>query len=107
VLTFSIVIAGQFGASAGSFSQAVLSTTGSLARWRRIFEMLDERPELTERLGAITATGVRGRVRFEAVSFAYPGAREPALRDIDVEIPAGRWWPSSAPVERGRAPSAP
>jgi ATP-binding cassette subfamily B protein len=33
---------------------------------------------------------VRGEVRFEHVSFTYPGAAEPALHDVSFVIPAGR-----------------
>jgi ATP-binding cassette subfamily B protein len=31
-----------------------------------------------------------GRLRLEQVSFSYPGAAEPALRDISLELPAGQ-----------------
>ena len=38
----------------------------------------------------LPATGLpRRHVRFERVSFAYPGRREPVLRDLDLELPFG------------------
>ena len=65
----------------------------------RIFEILDERPGVTERPGAVDLVDPHGEVRFEDVSFAY-GATEAAgvtaedrpgvLRGLDLTIPAGQ-----------------
>jgi len=58
-----------------------------IAAGESIFELLDERAELTG--GAKTAERVRGDVRFEHVSFSYPTGNGAALQDIDLNITAG------------------
>jgi ATP-binding cassette, subfamily C, bacterial CydC len=55
---------------------------------RRVLAILDQPPAVPD-TGRLTAAGIdRADVRFEAVSFAYPG-RGPALSDVDLEIPDG------------------
>ena len=65
----------------------------------RIFEVLDERAEVTERPGAVDLVDAAGQVRFEHVSFGYgattaagvtPDPRPGVLRDLDLTIPAGQ-----------------
>lgn len=55
---------------------------------RMMYEILDHRPELTDRTDAIDVTFDACSVRFEGVSFAY-GDR-PVLDDITIEAPAGQ-----------------
>ena len=55
----------------------------------RIFEVLDEPEEVTDRLGAELLAPGPGRLVFENVSFGYDYER-PVLEGIDLEIPAGR-----------------
>ena len=53
----------------------------------RLVDFFSERPEPPE--SGLPALGqVKGHIRFERVSFAYPG-RVPLLRDMDFEIKAG------------------
>ena len=54
----------------------------------RIYELLDEEPSIVDRpaAAALRPAQVRGAVRFEAVRFAYPGAAEPILRGVDLEV---------------------
>jgi ATP-binding cassette, subfamily B, bacterial len=60
---------------------------------RRIFEMLDERPTVVDRPGAVDLVGPRGAVEFRGVRFTYPGAaddgRPPVLRGVDLELRPG------------------
>jgi ATP-binding cassette subfamily B protein len=57
----------------------------------RIFEVLDERPDVVERPGAVDLVEPRGDVRFEHVSFGYAGEERTAiLADLDLHIPAGQ-----------------
>jgi ATP-binding cassette subfamily B protein len=57
----------------------------------RIFEVFDTRPTILDRPGAaaVAATGTTGHLRFEAVSFSYPGTDQPVLRGIDLEVRPG------------------
>ncbi|WP_240742113.1 ABC transporter ATP-binding protein [Micromonospora zingiberis] len=57
----------------------------------RILEVLDTPPAIVDAPGAIALTraAVRGRLRFEAVGFRYPGATTPVLRGIDLAVEPG------------------
>jgi len=55
----------------------------------RLFEVLDTKPEIADRPGAATLTGVTGRIAFENVSFTYPGTDAPVLHDVNLEIEPG------------------
>ncbi|AXK44538.1 ABC transporter ATP-binding protein [Brachybacterium saurashtrense] len=63
----------------------------SLALFTRVFEYLDA-PILIQDAPhalALDPAAVLGEIRFEDVTFTYPGADEPALDGIDLVIPAG------------------
>ncbi|HJC70396.1 MAG TPA: ABC transporter ATP-binding protein/permease [Candidatus Brachybacterium intestinipullorum] len=64
----------------------------SLALFMRVFEYLDAPILIADAEGAIALdpAQVRGEIRFEDVSFSYPGAEEPALADLDLVVPAGK-----------------
>ena len=53
----------------------------------RLVDFFDEQPEPPE-LDLPPLAQVKGHIRFERVSFEYPG-RRPLLRDVDLEIKAG------------------
>ncbi|MEV4492340.1 ABC transporter ATP-binding protein [Micromonospora coxensis] len=57
----------------------------------RIQEVLDTPPAIVDAPHAVTLDRdeVRGRLRFEGVSFRYPGSPEPVLRDIELTVEPG------------------
>jgi ATP-binding cassette, subfamily B, bacterial MsbA len=55
----------------------------------RVFEVLDTPPAVADRPDARVLPEFRDRLAFEAVEFRYPGAPEPTLRDIDLEVRRG------------------
>ncbi|MER7439786.1 ABC transporter ATP-binding protein [Micromonospora avicenniae] len=57
----------------------------------RVQEVLDTPPRIVDSPGAIALprSAVRGRLSFEHVSFAYPGASAPLLRDVDLTVEPG------------------
>ncbi|WP_025616708.1 ABC transporter ATP-binding protein [Salinispora cortesiana] len=57
----------------------------------RILEVLDTPPAILDAPDAAAPprAQIRGRLRFSGVSFRYPGAREPVLREIDLTIEPG------------------
>ncbi|WP_446211323.1 ABC transporter ATP-binding protein [Micromonospora sp. IBSANI012] len=57
----------------------------------RIQEVLDTPPSIVDAPHAVTLApaSVRGRLRFEGVSFRYPGAPEPVLREIELTVEPG------------------
>ena len=72
-------------------SQLYTTYQSGMAALDKIFELLDEQPELADAPGAADLPAMRGEVRFEDVSFRYGGDdSELALRDVDLVIPAGQ-----------------
>ncbi|WP_229402106.1 ABC transporter ATP-binding protein [Micromonospora okii] len=80
----------------------LLGMLGMLQQMGRTVERIDLLRQLTAAPGRAPATGparraevsgpparLRRGIRLENVSFAYPGADEPVLRDVSMEIPAG------------------
>ncbi|MGK5443150.1 ABC transporter ATP-binding protein [Micromonospora sp. URMC 105] len=57
----------------------------------RIQEVLDTLPSIVDAPHAVTLApaAVRGRLRFEGVSFRYPGNPEPVLREIELTVEPG------------------
>ena len=68
-----------------------VSLVSSLALFARIFEYLDLPVDIEDppHPVAIDPAEVRGDVRFEAVTFAYPGSDRNALTAVDLDAPAG------------------
>jgi subfamily B ATP-binding cassette protein MsbA len=55
----------------------------------RVFEILDTPPAIADRPGARTLPGFASTLRFEGVSFQYPGSPDLTLRDIVLDVRRG------------------
>jgi ATP-binding cassette, subfamily B, bacterial len=55
---------------------------------QRAFELLDQEPDVAERVDALPVQRARGDIEFEKVSFAYEG-EPPVLSDASIRIPPG------------------
>jgi ATP-binding cassette subfamily B protein len=57
----------------------------------RIQEVLDTPPQIVDAPGAVALprSAVRGRLRFEGVTFRYPGCATPVLREVDLTVEPG------------------
>ncbi len=53
----------------------------------RVFEILDEEPEIVEDKNAVALTAARGEVCFENVSFSYE--EEPVIQDLNLKVAPG------------------
>ena len=71
-------------------SQLYTTYQAGMAALDKIFELLDEEPDLRDRPGALALPRLRGELTFDHVSFAYAPGAEPALADIDLHVPAGQ-----------------
>jgi ABC-type multidrug transport system fused ATPase/permease subunit len=73
-------------------SQLYTTYQSGMAALDKIFELLDERPELSDAPAAVELPRIRGELRFDEVSFRYGNDDEEAwaLRDVDLTIPAGQ-----------------
>src|SRR5207245_6833489 len=56
----------------------------------RIFQVLDRTPEMTVPADAPALPPGHGQVSFSDVSLTFSGSTRPALRDVDLDIPAGQ-----------------
>jgi subfamily B ATP-binding cassette protein MsbA len=83
-----MVYAINIATSIGAFSNMYAQLQEALGASQRIFELLDEKPEIADALGARRLPPARGCIAFEHVAFAYAGGG-PVLHDIDLEIQPG------------------
>ena len=73
-----------------SLSQLYTTYQAGMAALAKIFELLDEEPDLVERSGAIELPRLRGEIRFEDVCFSYGDDAGDALHDLDLVVPPGQ-----------------
>ena len=78
----------------GSLQRAMVS--GS-----RIFEVMDEKPEVEDLPAAEEIPTVRGDISYEGVGFHYQDG-EPVLRDVDLHFPAGKTVALVGPTGAGK-----
>ncbi|MBT8211632.1 MAG: ATP-binding cassette domain-containing protein [Acidimicrobiia bacterium] len=84
-LLYTLIVAGAIGAFTGLYSQL----QEALGASRRIFELLDEAPELAEAAEPVDLGRIEGSLRFEGVDFAYPGREITVLHGVDIDIAPG------------------
>lgn len=71
-------------------SMVMMMLTRSIACARRIVEVLDEQPEITNDTADAALTVANGQIDFDHVYFKYhPTAEDWNLRDINLHIPSG------------------
>ena len=70
-------------------SQLYTTYQSGMAALDKIFELLDEEPDLVDAPDAVELPSLRGELRFDEVSFQY-GSDAYALRDVDLVIPPGQ-----------------
>ena len=73
----------------GDLGQLAASLLAASAGGERVLELLDRRPLVGERPGAVTLERVRGSVVLDAVTFGYPDASEPVLRELSLSVAPG------------------
>jgi ATP-binding cassette subfamily B protein len=59
-----------------------------IAGFQRYLALLDTEPDIADRPGALTMSGLKGNIRFCDVSFGY-AAERPVLNEVNLDIPAG------------------
>ncbi|MFM8560553.1 MAG: ABC transporter ATP-binding protein [Solirubrobacterales bacterium] len=77
-------------------SQVYTTYQSGMAALDKIFELLDTEPDLTDSPGAVPLPPVKGRIGFDAVTFAYPARGDsgepgpPAVSGIDLVVEPGK-----------------
>jgi ABC-type multidrug transport system fused ATPase/permease subunit len=72
-----------------SLSQLYTTYQAGMAALDKIFELLDEDPDIADRKDAAELPRVRGEIRFEGVTFSY-GGETPALDHVSLVVPPGQ-----------------
>ncbi len=84
-LLYTLIVAGAIGSFTGLYSEL----QEALGASRRIFELLDEPPEVAEPEHAMSLDHIGGAVTFVSVDFSYPGREMEVLSGIDLDISPG------------------
>jgi ATP-binding cassette subfamily B protein len=66
-----------------------VTLTSSLALFARIFEYLDLPVDVADPVSPVMLESVRGDLRFEEVTFSYPGSDTAAIAGVSLDVPAG------------------
>lgn len=85
-----------------SIAQTMGLVQNASAGARRVFEILDQEPDVRDHAEARDVTSVEGRIAFESVSFAYPGGGF-ALRDVSFEAAPGALVAIVGPTGAGKS----
>jgi ABC-type multidrug transport system fused ATPase/permease subunit len=72
-----------------SLSQLYTTYQAGMAALDKIFDLLDEEPDIADRPDAIELPRVRGEIEFDDVSFSY-GGEQPALSEVSLHVPPGQ-----------------
>src|SRR5262245_62874827 len=86
--SFTAAVALSYG-PVRQLSRIMNTVQQSASSVERVFEILDTPPAIADRPDARALPGFRDALRFEGVSFRYPGSPEPTLRDITLDIRRG------------------
>ncbi|MCZ6782979.1 MAG: ABC transporter ATP-binding protein [Proteobacteria bacterium] len=74
------------------------------AAMQRLDEILSVEPSIADREDVEPVTSLRGEIEFRNLSFSYDAsAREPALRDVSLRVPAGSTLGVVGPVGSGKS----
>jgi ATP-binding cassette subfamily B protein len=88
-LTQFVLYMNQLAFPIRQLARVIDSLSRAISSGQRLFEVLDAQSPVQEKPGARALGRVRGRVRFEQVSFAYD-ARIPALQQVTIDAAPGQ-----------------
>src|SRR5688500_6365896 len=88
-----------------SLSQFYTTYQAGMAALDKIFELLDEEPELRDKPDAVVLGRIRGEIDFDDVTFAY-GEGAPALSDVAMHVPPGQTVALVGATGAGKSPFA-
>ena len=90
VFVFATVLTMRLGQSLNQLANTHVNVVGSMALFHRLFQLIDQPPEIEDPVDAHRLRDVHGAISFERVTFAYHGCSRPALEDVSLEIEPGQ-----------------
>lgn len=91
VLVAFIAALGNFFDPIQSLSQLYTTYQAGMAALDKIFELLEEEPDVVDHAGALELPRLRGEIAFDDVSFAYAGVDgDKALDGVSLHVPPGQ-----------------
>ena len=97
-----VTYAGRVGQPLGRIAGTITSIYSALAGGTRVFELLDEEPDLPNKDGAPELPPVKGRVVFDNVDFSYVEG-EPILRNVSFVAEPGQMIGLVGPTGAGKS----
>lgn len=83
-----IAIFSQVTRPAKALSDAFTGIHTGLAAGKRVLDLIDTKPEVTDKPDAVVVKSFKDSIRLEDVSFAY--GERPILKHVSIEIPKGK-----------------
>ena len=97
-----VTYANRLGQPLGRIAGTITSVFAALAGATRVFELIDEEPDLNDRTDAPVLPPVEGRVVFDHVDFSYVDG-QPILSDIDFVAEPGQMIGLVGPTGAGKS----
>ena len=97
-----VTYAGRVGQPLGRIAGTITSIFSALAGGTRVFQLLDEEPDLADKPGAPQLPPVAGRVVFDQVDFEYVDG-EPVLSDVSFVAEPGQMIGLVGPTGAGKS----
>ncbi len=97
-----VAYAGRLGRPLGNIASTVTSVFSALAGASRVFELLDEEPDVADSVAAPPLPAVSGRVVFDSVHFEYVEG-EPVLSDVSFVAEPGQMIGLVGPTGAGKS----
>jgi ATP-binding cassette subfamily B protein len=101
VITSFIFYARNFSQPLQQLANLYNTVQSALAGAERIFEIVDEKPEITDKSNAVPLGEIKGDVVFDHVSFSYDG-KVPVLMDMSFDAEPGQMMALVGPTGAGK-----
>jgi len=88
-LIAAVILSGRTLAPLTQLANALTRVNSARTAFRTINELMKKPKDRNEEDNPLSRPNLKGEIEFKNVTFTYPGAKEPALRDLSFKIGAG------------------